>query len=190
MVNESLGNSDSTLLARFRRGDDDAATELYVKYANRLRRVARSNTSNRLTIRFDPDDVVQSVFRTFFRRASEGYFDVPPGDEIWSLFLAIALNKVRRLGRFHRQKKRNVDSTEAMEPTSTEGEHSDALATLQLSIEELLEELPPDKRRMVEMRIQGYDITEIANETQRCTRTVERTLRQFRESLSQQVHDV
>ena len=190
MVNKNTNTSDSTLLARFRRGDDDAATELYVKYANRLRRVAQSNTSDRLTIRFDPDDVVQSVFRTFFRRASEGYFDVPPGDEIWSLFLAIALNKVRRLGRFHRRKKRNVDNTEIMEPATAESNHTDALAMLQISIDELLDDLPQDKRQMIEMRIQGYDITEIANETQRCTRTVERTLRQFRESLSQQVHDV
>ncbi|MCA9212196.1 MAG: RNA polymerase sigma factor [Planctomycetales bacterium] len=184
-----MQSSDSTLLGRYRKGDDDAATALYVKYANRLRNVAVSQTSQNLAARFDADDVVQSVFRTFFRRASEGYFDVPPGDEIWSLFLVIALNKVRRLGKMHRRKRRDVGATESIESSNAESHESDALMTLQMSIDELLEALPSDKKQMIEMRIQGYGVTEIAEETDRCTRTVERTLRQFRESLAEQVYE-
>ena len=184
-----MHTSDAALLGRYRRGDDDAATALYVKYASRLRNVAESKTSSNLAARFDADDVVQSVFRTFFRRASEGYFDVPPGDEIWSLFLVIALNKVRRLGKLHRRKRRDVAATQPIESTTVESDKTDALMTLQLSINELLEVLPGDKRQMIEMRIQGYGVTEIAEATDRCSRTVERTLRQFRESLAEQVHD-
>ncbi len=184
--------TDADLLARFRRGDEDAATALYVKYAKRLQHFAKAKTSDRLSSRFDPDDVVQSVFRTFFRRAAEGFFDVPPGEEIWNLFLVITLNKIRRLGKFHRRQRRSVETTE-----STESHPSDVaildetpLVTLQMSIDELLQGLPPVKRSMVEMRIQGFAINEIADTTGRCTRTVERTLQQFREELAEQVDDL
>ncbi len=45
--------------------------------------------------RVDADDIVQSVFRTFFRRVAKGDYEVPDGEELWKLFLVIALNKVR-----------------------------------------------------------------------------------------------
>ena len=184
-----LTSDDTSLLSRYRRGDDDAATALYVKYAARLRRIAAINTSNDLKSRFDAEDVVQSVFRTFFRRASEGYFDVPDGDEIWNLFLVIALNKIRELGKFHRRQRRNVKTTESANERSFETLDSEPLTTLQISIDEVLNGLSPAKRTMVEMRLQGHDIDEIASETNRCTRTIERTLRKFRELLARQIRE-
>ena len=45
--------------------DGEAAEELYVRYADRLWKVARTRIGDRLGRRFDADDVVQSVFRTF-----------------------------------------------------------------------------------------------------------------------------
>ena len=107
----TIGTSDASLLSRIRRGDDDAATGLYLRYAQRLQALARANTPDQLATRFDPEDVVQSVFRTFFRRAEEGFFDVPAGDELWQLLMVIALNKVRALGKYHRRQKRDVRQT-------------------------------------------------------------------------------
>jgi hypothetical protein len=52
---------DGALLARLRRGEVDAASELYRKYAERLTRVAQRQTATNLASRFDPEDVVQSV---------------------------------------------------------------------------------------------------------------------------------
>ena len=180
---------DTDLLSRFRRGDNDAATALYVKYAERLREIARTNTSDDLRSRFDADDIVQSVFRTFFRRASEGYFDVPDGNEIWNLFLVIALNKVRWMGKFHRRKKRSVSSTESANGITFSTLDSEPLSTLQLSIDEILDQLPPVKRKMIEMRLTGHEMDEIVKATDRCSRTVERTLRKFREMLARQIRE-
>ena len=183
--------SDSALLERFRRGDDDAATELYVKYAARLHRVATAKTSTHLRRRLEADDVVQSVFRTFFRRVSEGFFDVPPGDEIWGLFLVLALNKIRRSASFHRRKKRDLRLTVSIERSTDLIQATDAapLTTLQITIDELLEQLTPLQRKMVEMRIQGSSLEDISAEIERSTRTVERVLKQFRNNLSSQVND-
>src|SRR4051794_30331946 len=85
------GPSDQSLLQRFRRGQDDAPTLLYLRYAERLRALAAKQSSPSLAARVDPEDIVQSVFRTFFRRAALGHYNVPDGEEIWKLLLVIAL---------------------------------------------------------------------------------------------------
>ena len=185
----NVDSKDTDLLHRYRRGDDDAATALYVKYSERIREVARSNTSDDLKSRFDDEDVVQSVFRTFFRRAAQGYFDAPDGDELWNLFLVIALNKIRRHGKYHRRKMRDVRATRPIQGQVLETTDQAPLLLLELSIDELLSDLPPLKRHVVEMRIKGYGMDDIAKDANRCTRTVERILKQFRDMLSRQIHE-
>ena len=64
--------TDRSLLRRLQQGQADASTELYLRYAERLLAVAAAQTSPDLARRVDPEDIVQSVFRTFFRRASLG----------------------------------------------------------------------------------------------------------------------
>src|SRR3954462_13845992 len=100
--------SDRSLLARLRGGQQDAATELYLRYAQRLRALVRARCSTQLARRLEPDDIVQSVFRRFFRRVLQGDYDVPPGEELWGLLLVIALNKIRTEEAFHRAAKRDV----------------------------------------------------------------------------------
>src|SRR5689334_11735551 len=103
--------SDRSLLRRLQRGQSDASTELYLRYAQRLHALAVAQSSPELARRVDPEDIVQSVFRTFFRRANLGHYTVPDGEEIWKLLLVIALNKVRATGAFHRAAKRDVRRT-------------------------------------------------------------------------------
>jgi RNA polymerase sigma-70 factor (ECF subfamily) len=174
------------LLRRFKRGEGDAATQLYLRYAQRLTAFAQRQTSRQLSTRFDPEDVIQSVFRTFFRRASDGTFDVPAGEELWQLLLVIALNKVRQLGRFHHQQRRDVDKTMGGEALAG-GQLAAAdmsLRMLEMVIDEALQQLPDIQRQMIELRIQGHSVAEIAEVTQRCRRTVERVMRQFRDHIS------
>jgi RNA polymerase sigma-70 factor (ECF subfamily) len=186
---KNLATSDASLLRRFRSGDDDAATELYLRYAQRLQALARANTPDLLATRFDPEDVVQSVFRTFFRRATEGFFDVPPGEELWQLLLVIALNKVRALGKYHRRQKRDIRQTVGS-PFLDDARHLDdemSLRILSMVVEEALQQLPPLQQQIVMMRIKGHEVSEIADATQRCTRTVERVLKRFRQRIAEYV---
>src|SRR5215218_1826604 len=87
-------NSDRSLLARYRSGSQDAATQLYLRYVARLLRLVDGRLGSDLATRLDPEDVVQSVFRSFFRGVDQGFYDVPDGEELWGLFLVMALNKV------------------------------------------------------------------------------------------------
>lgn len=190
MTHDSTGGAnrtDRSLLRRVRRGEEDAATALYVRYARRLQAVAKARTSTALAARFDPEDVVQSVFRTFFRRASEGQYDVPEGEELWNLLLVISLNKIRAMAAFHRAAKRDVAATVAMTPDDAHASVAegrfDALQTLELVIDELLAELPAAQQAMIRLRIEGRGVAEIADATRRSKRSVERVLQQFRSQL-------
>lgn|GEM_PF-3768995 len=53
--------------------------------------------------RVGSDDIVQSVFKTFFRRMAHGQFDVPDADALWRLMCSITLTKARRAARDHRE---------------------------------------------------------------------------------------
>src|SRR5690349_20841483 len=92
------GPSDGSLLARVREGSQDAAAALYHRYAQRLLALARAKCGDDLAARVDAEDIVQSVFGSFFRGARQGYYDVPSGEEMWGLLLVIGLNKIRAKG--------------------------------------------------------------------------------------------
>jgi RNA polymerase sigma-70 factor, ECF subfamily len=186
--------SDCTLLTRFRRGEEGAATAIYLRYAKRLQLLARSQSGKDLLVRVDPEDVVQSVFRTFFRRASEGHYAIPDGEELWKLFLVIALNKVRELGEFHRAAKRDVGHTTALErrdqgPVRPSASDEQAYGVLRMTIDELLEEMSDTQRQMVMMRIAGHGIDDIARTTHRAKRSVERVLQRFRSRLGETLRE-
>lgn len=186
--------SDRTLLRRFQGGEDDAATAIYLRYAKRLQRLAESQTGAELAVRLDPEDVVQSVFRTFFRRAAEGHYEIPDGEELWKLFLVIALNKIRTLGQYHRAAKRDVKHTKELtkvEPFVAPGDSHDEQAyhVLRMTIDDVLKDLSESQREMIMLRIEGNDINAIAETTGRAKRSVERVLQTFRETLSEQLKD-
>ena len=185
-------HTDASLLRRFRAGEDDAATELYRRYAARLLDLASAQASPDLKRRVDPEDIVQSVFRTFFRRASLGEYEVPDGDELWKLFLVIGLNKIRAVAGFHKAAKRDVRHTtggDAVEAAGAALPDDEAHRVLELTIDELLAPLPESHREIVRLRTDGYEVAEIAARVGRAKRSVERILQDFRHKLHGLIHD-
>lgn len=182
-------STDSSLLRWIQNGNQDAATQLYFRYAERLRLLVESQSSAELTRREDPEDIVQSVFTSFFRGVGQGYYDVPAGDELWKLFLVIALNKICAKGAYHRAAKRDVRRTTGgalLEKCRAiaAGEENTAFVFLQLVIDEALECLPEIQRLMIVHRIEGHEIADIATKVKRSKRTVERVLQDFRKKLA------
>jgi RNA polymerase sigma-70 factor (ECF subfamily) len=190
---ESENPSDGSLVRQVRHGDQQAATQLYQRYAGRLRALARSRSSPDLAGRVDDDDIVQSVFGSFFRGVARGSYDVPAGEELWNLFLVITLNKIRAKGAFHRAAKRSVRLTvgdeeieRSADPLSSDGQ---AYATLKLAVEEALEQLPERHAEAVRLRMQGFEIADIARHLGRAKRSVERNLQEAREWLGALLED-
>jgi RNA polymerase sigma-70 factor (ECF subfamily) len=188
-------SSDRSLLWRFRHGQADASTRLYLRYAERLQALAARQTSNELARRIDPEDIVQTVFRTFFRRAAEGNYDVPDGEEIWNLLLVIALNKIRGAWVHHKAAKRDVRRTGSGEANdlairNAAGKDEGALGILRMVVDDMLEGLPESHRRMIELRIDGHEVLEISRVVGRSKRSVERVLQDFRHRMGELIHEV
>lgn len=184
--------SDETLLEMLRRGEDWAATALYLRYAARLRRLAVARGPSDLLRVCEPDDLLQSIFRSFFRKAVEGLYQVPEGGDLWNLFLIIALHKIRNRTKYHRSRKRDarrlragVDLTgiPAGEGSAAAGDDLDRVH-LRITIREILDTLDPVRRAVVEMRILGHKVDEISERVNRSKRSVERMLQDFRATLT------
>ena len=159
--------SDRSLLNRYRTGEQDAATQIYQRYAERLEALVSSQTAADLKTRFDPEDVVQSVFRTLFRRVSNGLYDVPAGEELWQLLLVLALNKTRKLATHHRAQKRDVGKTYGSDgldnlPLQSDGREETSLRILQFVVDDLLSDLPESHRQIVRLRIEGHRAEDIS----------------------------
>jgi RNA polymerase sigma-70 factor (ECF subfamily) len=183
-----LDPSDSSLLRRVQGGSQEAATQLYLRYAERLRGLVRSESSAALARREDADDILQSIFTSFFRGVGQGFYEVPAGDELWKLLLVIALNKICAKGIYHRAAKRDVRRTvggEFLDRYSRQARDADdpGFVFLKLVIEEALEHWQPLQQQMIGLRIEGHEIADIATRTQRSKRSVERVLQEFRQQL-------
>jgi len=180
--------SDSWLVQRYRDGHQSAADDLYHRYAGRLRRLAWIKSLRGGGRRLDASDIVQSVFRRFFNAAQRGDYEVPEGEDLWNLLLVITLNKIRSEEEFRRCAKRDVRRTVSVEP-GAEGmadktaRDDTAAAFLRACIGEALERLPPDYAAVVQARMEGYEIGEIAERLGRSKRMIERILQESRKRL-------
>lgn len=184
------------LLERYRDGDDLAADDLFSRYFVRLTSLARSRLSPRLAGRVDPEDIVQSVYRSFFVEAREGRYRLGRGGDLWRLLAAITKHKVLRQVRHQGAARRSVevelpvDQVDAqrmrvrrLDPTAEDA------AELADELERLFSLLDPSGRRVLELRLQGLQISEIAEDTGRSERTVRRSLARIRELMAGRLDD-
>ncbi len=179
------------LLERFQAGDDAAAEAIFDRYFRRLTLLARSRLSARLAQRIDPEDVVQSVYRSFFVAAREGRYTLGRGGDLWRLLAAITRHKLHHQARQHRADRRSVDlecSLEEMGEVASHDRGSDPspeeAVALSDELERVFAELDPFGRRVLELRLQGSPLATIAEETGRAERSVRRALSRIRQLLS------
>jgi len=190
-----MADESSKLVARWRAGDQAAAAELFQRYASRLIALARSRLSARLAQRVDPEDVVQSAYRSFFGDAKDGRCDVRRGGDLWQLLVTITLHKLHDQVKRHRRAKRAVDREMTVGSDESWLNVEAHLATqlpspmeavaLADEVEQIMRDLKPLYRRILELRLQGYNIDEIAAATQSGERTVRRVLDQVKQQLAQ-----
>jgi RNA polymerase sigma-70 factor (ECF subfamily) len=178
----------SLLVRRLKAGDQRAAAELFASYARRLAALADQHLSRRLAARVEAEDVVQSVFRTFFRRNSRGEFQINSRDQLWRLLVTITLRKVRVTGRRHTARVRDVRAQAegddwlheavAREPSAEEA------AALLDQIEHLLRGLPAVFAELLELRFQGLPDTQIARQLGVSRQAVQRMRKELERRLS------
>ncbi|MBL8817692.1 MAG: sigma-70 family RNA polymerase sigma factor [Planctomyces sp.] len=177
--------SDRLLAERIRTGDEGAAEELYQRYALRLRGLADRQMSAGIRAMHEPEDIVQSAFRSLFRGVVSGDYVAPEGSSLWSLLAVIAIHKVRR------KASRNRSVAASSMPLSDSGIAEFDVAAegltaeqFECSIREAIEQLRPAEQEIVHLRVQGYTVEEISDRLQRSCRTIERSLHSIREKLA------
>lgn len=179
--------SNKYLLERCREGDPRAAEVLFHRYAVRLAHLAEQHLDRRLAARVDGEDVVQSVFRTFFQRCSRGEFQIDGSAQLWRLLVRLTLRKARAQARRHRAAKRDgraeaADDGLAFEALSREPGPGEAVELVDL-IERLLRGLPDLYCHVLERRLQGCAVADIAAELAVSRQTVYRSLELLRRRL-------
>jgi RNA polymerase sigma-70 factor (ECF subfamily) len=187
------------LWARWRGGDAQAADELFGRYTARMVALARRRLSAKLSRRIDPEDVVQSAYRSFCGAARDDRFVLERSGDLWRLPASITLHKLHHHVERHRAAKRSVEKERGFSSESSlaalgagaaaRDPSPDEAAALVEEVEHLMRGLPPLGRRMVELRLQGNRIEEIAAETDRSERWVRRVLGEVRDRLDRRARE-
>ncbi len=185
-----LSYSDRSLVARVRDGDELAATALYERYAHRVFELVDSKLGAQLRATTEPEDIVQSVFKSMFRGVQAGHYMAPPGSTLWNLLAVIAVNKLRRKATYQAAQRRDSQRSEVLETEDNALAVDESAADfLALCVRETVGLLRPLDREVLSMRIQGHSIDEISNAIGRSLRTVERSLQRCREQLAELLLD-
>jgi RNA polymerase sigma-70 factor (ECF subfamily) len=183
------------LLAKLcRDGDKEAARNLFDRYVDRLVALARRRMSQSLASRVDPEDVVQSVFRTFFVRLQDGKFQLHQQDDPCKLLVQITIHKTLRQVAYQKAAKRNPSAEAGQENTDRQELYAvlDREPTPEEAVifidqlEHFMKKLRPDERRILEMRVQGYKNEEICQELKIYERKVRRLMERVQELAEQE----
>ena len=185
---------DENLLARVRSGSETAASELFHQYAGRLLNLARSRISQRMASRFDPEDVVQSVFRTFFARIRDDRITLTDMDELSRLLVGITVRKTLRQVAYHRAARRDpfheigqeLEEQPSLNRVMDNEPTPEAVVLFCDELEHLLAKFNTEERSILELRIQGYSSTEIAERLGTYDRKVRRVLERARSMAEQE----
>ena len=172
---------------------EDAARALFERFTRRLIGLARGQLDARLHHKIDPEDVVQSAYKSFFLRYGEQALAGEGWDGLWGLLTLITLRKCADRVRYYRAECRDV-AREAGAPAGAPEDEPwrDAVgreptpeqaAALAETLEVVLAGLDEDERPVVELSLQGYSTQEISERLGRAERSVRRLRERVRAQL-------
>jgi RNA polymerase sigma-70 factor (ECF subfamily) len=181
--------ADDDLIDQCRRGDQDAARRLFDAYVDRLLPLARRRISQRLASRVDAEDIVQSVFRTFFARLKEDKFTLNDQDDLFRLLVRITVHKTLRQVAHHKAAKRDpgqelgqgdAANEQLLQLLTTEPTPDEAVMFID-QLEHFMGQLSQTDRQILELRMQGYSTDEIAKQLNSYDRKIRRVLERIRD---------
>jgi RNA polymerase sigma-70 factor (ECF subfamily) len=129
----------------------------------------------------DPEDVVQSAYKSFFFRYGVGNLDVVNWNSLWGLLTLITVRKCAERAAYHRAERRDAtrevslrhgeEAAPWLEPFGREPTPLEA-AVLSETVEQLLAGLDEEERSIVELSLLGHSTREISERLGRAERTV------------------
>jgi RNA polymerase sigma factor (sigma-70 family) len=173
-------------------GEDDATRELLSRYSSQLLALARRRLGPRLRVKEDPEDVLQSVLRTFFRRLDTGELDLRGWGGLWGILSLIALRKCQHREERYAAARRDVGREVSLSRDGqlvhvripNRGPTPQEEATFADLITQLLRGMNERDRRAFEGLLAGEPAATVAARLGCSERTVQRTLLRVRQRLS------
>jgi RNA polymerase sigma factor (sigma-70 family) len=175
-----MSDSFANFLSRLRNQDDAAAQELFGRFAHQLVALALRHIAAGFRHKVDPEDVVQSAYKSFFVRYGAGKLEAVNWNSLWGLLALITVRKCAERAAYHQAECRDAgrevsprgdEAAAWLEPLGREPTPLEA-AQLSETIEQLLTGLDEEERPVLELSLQGYTTREISERLGRAERTV------------------
>jgi RNA polymerase sigma-70 factor (ECF subfamily) len=181
------------LMDRLKAGDEDAAAVIFRRFARRLIGLAQANLDYRIRQKIDPEDVVQSVFKSFFIRQAERAYDLNDWTSLWSLLARITVFKCGHRIEYFQAARRDVrrdaavvglgdDSARNWAAVARDPAPWEAAVLVDL-VESLMSEMGERDRRIFMFSLQGMPVDEVSLQVGCSERTVHRVLKGIKEQL-------
>jgi RNA polymerase sigma factor (sigma-70 family) len=172
---------------RLRRGESSASEELLQRYARRLRAIASRRVGCILRSKFDTEDVLQSVFGSFFAEMRSGKISVTSSHNLRGLLALMVTRKCARYAERYSSLSRDYKRESSAEGVGNNSRGSWEIHDSRPLPDEIvaqadawnmkLGKLPPLDRQVVESFMLGDSTSEIALRMRCSSRTIQRILR-------------
>src|SRR3954451_20527876 len=151
----TMSDSFAGFLARLQNQEDAAAQELFARFAHQLIALAQRHIGAGLRHKVDPEDVVQSAYKSFFVRYGPANLNIVNWNSLWGLLTLITVRKCAERAAYHRAECRDAarelspprgdEAAPWLEPSNREPTPLEA-AVLSETVEQLLAGLDEDER--------------------------------------------
>jgi RNA polymerase sigma-70 factor, ECF subfamily len=175
--------------------DTDSRAAFY-HFSGRLIGLARAHLHGRVLHKVDPEDVVQSAYKSFLIRYGEGVLAAEGWDGLWGLLTLITIRKCADRTRYYLAECRDLqreagasrspDSNTIWLEVAGREPSPDEAAVFSETVAEMLQQLDGDERRIVQLTLHGYSTPEISEQTGRAERSVRRLRERVRKHLERQ----
>jgi RNA polymerase sigma-70 factor (ECF subfamily) len=188
------------LVEALRHRDNNAWNEVARRYTAGLIGLARRRLDSRLQPKLDPEDVVQSVYRTFLRRHQLEQFQFATWESLWGLLVTLTVCRCSKWYQHYAAQKRDVNRDARLPAGAATGDDEQAgyrepadpgptpqeAALLTEMVNEMLRGLDDKQRRIIVLGLLGFDDAQIGQEVGR----TEYRVRQVRDGFIGRVQEV
>lgn len=180
-------------------GDSAAANQIWRLYFDRLVRAVRGRLVGQNRAVSDEEDIVLSVFDSFYNAAENGNFpDLADRDDLWRLLLRMSARKVIDKRRHDaRQRRGGKVMLHSLDQAAEDGSIIEAIGDepspemvlmMQESVEQFFSHLGVGQLRdLAGAKLEGYSNAELARRFGCSERTIERRLHLIREKCQQEL---
>ena len=179
----------SAILNNARNGDSIAEATVHREFVDKLVRVASRRINSRFQAKVAPEEVVQSVFASFFRRHRDQEYHFDSWNDLWAFLLRITICKCAdRIAEFQTLKRNilrevrptNESDSDPKPYLKTGGPTAEEVVIFEDTLDQLLNKLDKRQQKVVCLRLQGMSNLEISQVIGRTERSVYRMLQKIK----------